>query len=802
MRDPKVCEAPTYRAWVPGRLAVIGVWFALLYGCGGGGGTTDPDPVLQGDPSAISDADPAPNQVVESAVPGTPVGLTLSLAPSGGGAGNFSLRDSAGGAFAIDATTGVVTLAAGVDFETSPTRSITVQVDVGQPPNRRQYVRAYAISILDSPAPSLQLTFPMAHARFGDAFISVAGVVSHPELSNVRVSASAGGASVQGTVSDGQFQISNVPVSGNGSFTVSVVASHAGGESTMQSRTLSREPELTNVARMVLDTARARVLMVDRYTAAVVASPLDGGPRSIVSGRHVGSGPAFAEPVALCLDPDGQTLYVADGTLKSLLRVDLLTGNRTTLAAIGSGLFSPKELDFDPVRHTLVVSDESRGIWSISASTGEVRLLSSSLSAGPFIYAFRGLVFDAPHDRILVTDGSSLFAVDPVSGAHLLVSDGTLDPIGRFFDGLGLGPQTDVAYAADEFTNGVMRIDLTTGAAETVTSSGLSLFNVPAVGSGLDLQYPGDIVVSPDNRLFLIEGEYADPLVEVKPNGDRVIVRTAALGTGVNFRGPAGIKYDAARNLLVVADNVADFITEIDPTTGNRAIVTGRSDGKGSIDFEPLDAAFDATGQYYYVDFETNTLYAVRAGESPRVVSDLATGSGPVLNNPNGLEIDAPQDKAYVIDGEVVLEIDLENGTRRVLASGFISLMGIAADLSTQSLFVAEGSGRIFNIDLSSGAQRVVSFGSGTVWTGDIAYDDATHSLLVVRENPARLDRVSATGVSVPVDSLAPACGPTLQVPRSVAVDSARQIAYVTDDAYDAVIAVELRTGCRQLIAK
>ena len=39
-------------------------------------------------------------------------------------------------------------------------------------------------------------------------------------------------------------------------------------------------------------------------------------------------------------------------------------------------------------------------------------------------------------------------------------------------------------------------------------------------------------------------------------------------------------------------------------------------------------------------------------------------------------------------------------------------------------------------------------------------------------------------------------------MPRGVAVDSSRQVAYVTDDVYDGVIAVDLRTGCRQLVAK
>jgi DNA-binding beta-propeller fold protein YncE len=782
-------------------IACISMTSMLLSGCGGGsGGDADPDP-MQGDPSALTDADPAANQVLESAVPGATVGLTLSVA-SGGDIPRFSLRDNAGGAFAIDSVTGVVSLAAGVDFEAAATRSITVQAEVGQSPKRRQYTRAFQVSILDSPAPSLQLTFPFAHARFGDTALSVSGIVSHPELSNIRVTASAGGAIVQGEIIGGTFRVRDVPIVGDGSFTLNVVASHAGGESVTQSMTLSREPELSDVSRMVLDVPRARVLMVDRYSASIVASPLGGGARSIVSGRQVGSGPAFVEPIALCLDSDGQTLYVADASPGAVFRVDLQTGNRTRLEGSGPAFFSPIEMDFDPVRRNVLLSDESTGILSIAAATGERRLVSTNQNAGPSIYAFRSLSFDATGDRILVSDGSSVFAVNPVSGAHQMIADAMQDPMSRFFFGMTLGPQPNVAFAADEFNNGVARIDLVTGAVQPVTSSGLSIFNIPPLGSGLDLQYPNDVVVSPDNRLFLIEGEYADPLVEVKSNGDRVVVRNAALGTGVNFRGPHGIKFDPVRKKLLAADNVADFIAEIDPTTGDRTTLAGRSDGKGSIDTDLMDAAAGAAGQFYYVDFQTDALYSVRAGESPQVVSDAVTGSGPLLNAPGGVEIDAAANKAYVIDEDEVQEIDLTTGARRILASGFISLVGMTADLSTRSLYVVEGSGGIFSIDLSTGNRSQISFGSSSIWSGDIAYDDVAHDLLAVRVEPARLDRIQANGAPVAVVTPVPNCGPTLKSPRGVAVDSVRQVAYVTDDAYDAVIAVDLRTGCRQLIAK
>jgi DNA-binding beta-propeller fold protein YncE len=780
----------------------------LLGACGGGGDDgggampPPPAPIVDGDPNAISDTDAAPDRVLESAVAGTPVGLALALASSGTATVEYSLRDNAGGAFSIDPSSGIVRVASGVDFEAGPTRTIIVQAAVGQGTNRRTWARPFAIEVLDSPAPTFQITFPFAHARFSDAAISVSGTVSHPQPASLSVSASAGGAVVQGQVSNGTFQVRDIPVSGNGNFTLTITVSHPGGDTTTQQLTLSREPELTDVARMVLDEPKGRVLLLDRNTRAIVAAPLDGGPRSIVSGRQVGAGPAFVDPIAITMDPADRSLYVVDAESKAVFRVDA-AGDRSWLTGIGPGLFSPTDLDFDSKRQELLLSDEQAGILAISLVTGAHRLVSSGSSPGPTIYYHRGVGFDAARDRILTTDTTSLFAVDPVTGTRTMISDGIVDPVQRFIGGMTVASQAGFAYLADEFANGVVRVDLLTGARQTITSSGLALFNYPPVGSGTELQYPADVVLTSGNRLFLIEGEYADPLVEVLSNGDRITVRDAALGKGVNFRGPQGLKFDATRRVLLVSDYVADFVAEIDPSTGDRTLITGRSDGRGTIDHEPMDAAMGAADQYYYVDFATDALYAVRTGEAPRHVSDAATGSGPAFDAPIGVEIDAAHGLAYVIDIDAVFSVDLATGERSVIDAGPGQLSGLTADFQARKLFVAELGGGVFSIDLATGTRQNVPLPAGMLTGGGIAHDAATHSLLVVNQYPRHLERIDEAGASrTTVDAMAPACGPTLERPRGVAVDSARQVAYVTDDAFDGIIAVDLRTGCRQLIAK
>ena len=76
----------------------------------------------------ISDMDPTVNSLPENATAGAAVGITaLATDPDVTDTITYSLDDTAGGRFAINATTGVVTLAGGVDAEAFTTHSITVR---------------------------------------------------------------------------------------------------------------------------------------------------------------------------------------------------------------------------------------------------------------------------------------------------------------------------------------------------------------------------------------------------------------------------------------------------------------------------------------------------------------------------------------------------------------------------------------------------------------------------------------------------------------------------------------------------
>ena len=81
------------------------------------------------DIGAVSDSDAAANTVAEDATVGTAVGITApaSDADATNNTITYTLDDDAGGLFAIDANTGVVTVNGALDYETATSHNITVR---------------------------------------------------------------------------------------------------------------------------------------------------------------------------------------------------------------------------------------------------------------------------------------------------------------------------------------------------------------------------------------------------------------------------------------------------------------------------------------------------------------------------------------------------------------------------------------------------------------------------------------------------------------------------------------------------
>ena len=79
------------------------------------------------DTGAVTDSDARANTVAEDAIVGTAVGLTgLATDADATDSVTYSLSDDAGGRFAIDANTGVVTVNGALDYEANTSHSVTI----------------------------------------------------------------------------------------------------------------------------------------------------------------------------------------------------------------------------------------------------------------------------------------------------------------------------------------------------------------------------------------------------------------------------------------------------------------------------------------------------------------------------------------------------------------------------------------------------------------------------------------------------------------------------------------------------
>lgn len=810
-----------------------------LSACGGGGGSgssnpNPPDPQLLG---TLTDTDDAADAVSESARSGARVGITVAARElAARGAVTFSLTNASGGAFGINAATGVISLLGSVDFEAAASRTVTARAVSADGQYFSQ--RDFTITVIDSPAPSVAIDFPSAYANYAYATVGVSGRVTHPDPASIDVRASAGSTSVLGVVAaNGRFYVKDVPVVDGARMTLTVTASHAGGESDTKSVTLSRTPDQTLVKSMILDGARDRYLLADRYSGTIIAIARNGYVRSLVSGAGKGSGTRLSEPVAIALDAARGQLYVVDSTLDAVFRIDPVTGDRTIVSGsgvlgngIGSGpsLLAPTAVVFDAARRLLFVpEDVSDSLFAIDPVSGARTTVSDNRSAfGPIVFYWDSLGLDAARNRIIVASpsASEQYGIDLSTGVHTVVSDPSRDvpDVSRGFTAISVAPTRGAAYLADDFSNAVVRMDLVTGARTSVTSSGLSAgaLTHPVIGTGPELEWPTAVLYDEtQGRLFVIDFGFAGPLIEVdETTGNRTLLANGAVGAGINFKETLGIAIDPASRSAYVADPTADIVVAVSLDDGSRRLIAGSPTARGSIDTAPVVVDVDpAAGELYVADFAENSLYSldVATGER-RTISDASSGTGPLFDAPVGIAVDPAAGVVYVLDLrlEALLAIDLASGDRRTVASGFARPAGLSLDGSHGFAYVSANDYDVIRVDVASGQKTVVS--STSVGTGplpgdlgDLALDAGRGRLLALDVYPNRVLAIDiATGnrsvLSGPASNGGTDVGggPSLAHPRSIDVDASREIAYVTDSLYNSVIAVDLSSGYRQVIAR
>jgi DNA-binding beta-propeller fold protein YncE len=455
---------------------------------------------------------------------------------------------------------------------------------------------------------------------------------------------------------------------------------------------------------------------------------------------------------------DGNFLYIADTNNHLIRKMELSTGEVTTLAGqtnsngnndgTGTGaLFSyPQGVLISGT--TLYVADTGNcTIRTVNPSTGEVSTIAGKMCEfnnpsadgigdlarfnGPIGLAIKGTnlyVADASNHTIRKLDLSTRQVITLAGHA---TAYGYVDATGdaaRFSGPTGLAIDSAGAtlYVADKVNNKIRTVDTSTGAVGTVKDAG----GVPAAltsptGVALDgtaiYVTEGGFIHYTVRKLDIATGTLSPFAGQVGADGDNV----DGIGDAARFNTPSGLVFDGSN--LYVADYGNNTIRKISVSTTEVSTVAGAAGHFGSADGTGSQAQFsapygvvsDGQDNLYVADSGNNTIRKVKisTGEVTTIAGTAGMGPDPSIDptlNGDGTGVDArfsnPQGLAL-------------RGTNLYIADQYSNIIR-KMDLSTGVVSTIAGAADPGNVDPSTG-QNGAGAAARFLYPAGLTLDDA-----------------------------------------------------------------------------
>jgi outer membrane protein assembly factor BamB len=390
--------------------------------------------------------------------------------------------------------------------------------------------------------------------------------------------------------------------------------------------------------------------------------------------------PAMPDVTGLEISPNGDAVLAAKSAIS---RVDT-NGHLSTLT--GDGVGSGPALD-DGLTHQIAIDEEGTIFTITDLDPTDSRAYPSVLAVDP-----------ATGDRTVVSDwnaplGARLGVVEDLDigldGSPLALScDNDVVRIDRetgqrtvaFDPEIGSGPPADwaAAPAIDRYGRVVLGVygallylDPATGKRTTFSSD--------TVGDGLALTDVRSVALSPAGDVYVVPGTCRTKLLRVDPRfGHRTIV-SGSVGSGPFWVCP-DLVVTGADGFLYVTDDSLHAIFQVDPSTGNRVIVSDATHGSGPLASPPIaanpDGSLLASGGSGLVRIDPVT--GVR---TPFV--DFTAGVGPSIDSMAGLAVGS-DGAPLVLDTSStglprqLIRIDPMTSNRTELATGLFYGIGVA----------------------------------------------------------------------------------------------------------------------------
>ena len=570
------------------------------------------------------------------------------------------------------------------------------------------------------------------------------------------------------------------------------------GSRTISHSSQAPDPDDTIISDLVVDAPNNRALAVDWGADAIVAINLTLGTRTTLSSGN-GTGPtSLTIGNGIAYDPANNRVFVTvmqtPSITHAIIAVDLATSDRAVVSSgtVGAGpaFTNAGAIVYDAANSRLLVSATvggNTGILQVNPTNGDRVLFSQSpgTGAGPAIPFPSGFHLDAANGRLYVSDASvnsALFRIDLVTGDRTLIgAPGTgSGPALSLAGGLAFKTATGQLFAPQR-TGDVLAVNTTTLARTVAWNS--------RVGSGVDMDRPFTV------RAEQLSGTVTS-LLFAEPEGQRLMRLNLATGAvSVVSGGEVGTGPALSRFIDFVIDprppvngtavlgllsSPGNSLVSIDLATGNRTVHANLTPAT-----QLRSLALDSTGNrvlFTNIDFSTNTsgLYAIdltTLAISP--ISSASVGSGATFNGPANFLLDPEVNptRALLVDlnPSAFIQVNLANGVR----SPFIGINGTPPLTLIGPIYFDRVNSQIYGLNLFP----------QNLWVSGIAAGGGETS------------RVLLSGVSV-ANGTVRGTGPAVDFGSGLFVDTLRGVAFAGESTMGAIMAIDVVSGDRVIIAR
>jgi hypothetical protein len=233
------------------------------------------------------------------------------------------------------------------------------------------------------------------------------------------------------------------------------------------------------------------------------------------------------------------------------------------------------------------------------------------------------------------------------------------------------------------------------------------------LAAGASAQSLGGVAVEHDGGIVVVRRGIAYDLVRVDPvTGAVSVVSSSTVGSGPSLQTANDVAVETSGALIVTEPFVGfQKVLRVDPATGDRAILSGLGAGSGPV-FFPISVAVAPAGDLFVTQDQEFGADAAVIRVDPStgdrsLVSSSARGAGPALNAPLGLAIE-PGGTLVVSDAalDAVLRIDPSTGDRTVVSSADT---GSGPRLRLVEAITADADGSLLVVD-NGGTRACVPF--------------------------------------------------------------------------------------------